>query len=102
MTTGNNMYFVFLDNIKNLEIDINTVPARHSDGRGGYLTAYQVSNESGETKKLSIFDTKSVNDISLYQFTTRRIVDLNDNEFAVEFYKKGKEDVIFKITLAED
>lgn len=43
-----------------------------------------------------------MNDITLYQFTTRRIVDLNDNEFAVEFYKKGKEDVMFKITLAEE
>lgn len=102
MSSENNMYFLFLDNIKNLEIDENTVPAKHNDGKGGYLTAYQVSKETGETKKLSIFDTRSVNDIAVYQFATRRIVDINDNEFAVEFYKKGKEDVMFKVTLAED
>lgn len=102
MSSNDNMYFLFLDNIKNLEIDENSVPAKHSDGQGGYLTAYQVSKESGEWKKLSIFDTRSVNDIAVYQFATYRIIDLNENEFAVEFYKKSKEDVMFKVTLAEE
>lgn len=101
MASENNMYLVFLDNVKNLELDVNSVPAKHNDGRGGYLTAYQVSKETGDWKKLSIFDTRSVNDIAVYQFATGRIVDINENEFAVEFYKKGKEDVMFKVTLAE-
>lgn len=94
-----NMYLLFLDNVKNLEITKDQVPARHNDGRGGYLTAYQVSNQTGESTKLSIFDTKSVNGIPLYQFNTERIVKINDDEFAVEFYKKAKEDVMIRVRL---
>ena len=46
-------------------------------------------------------NTADVNEMSLYQFNTGRIVELSDNEFAVEFYKKKKEDVMVKVTLNE-
>lgn len=91
------LYLVFLDNVKNLNLEENKIPARHSDGAGGYLTAYQVDNQAGTVKKLSIFDTREVNGIPVYQFMTRRIVELSDDEFAIEFYKKQKEDVMIRV-----
>lgn len=101
MTGKDSQYVLFLDNVKNMEIGINDYPAGHSDGRGGYLTGFKVDDETGELTKISIFNTADVNEMALYQFQTSRIVKLNDNEFAVEFYKKKKEDVMVKVTLSE-
>lgn len=101
MTGKNSHYVLFLDNVKNMEIGINDYPAAHSDGRGGYLTGFKVDDETGELTKISIFNTLDVNEMRLYQFMTSRIVKLNENEFAVEFYKKKKEDVMVKVTLTE-
>lgn len=97
VSSGDYMYLLFLDNVKNLELEDDQIPAKHSDGKGGYLTAYQVSNSKGDVKKLSIFDTREVNGIPVYQFTTSRIVEMADDQFAVEFYKKDKEDVMIRV-----
>lgn len=99
MLGNESIYLLFLDNIKNLQIEIDKVPKKHIDGRGGYLTAYQVPYSSGKATKLSIFDTKKVNDMELFQFATDRIVSLSDTVFAVEFYKKDKEDVMIRVKL---
>lgn len=101
MNGENSLYALFLDNVKNMEIGVSDYPAGHSDGRGGYLTGFKIDDETGELTKISIFNTMDVNNLSLYQFNTGRIVKLNDNEFAVEFYKKKKEDVMVKVTLSE-
>jgi len=65
------------------------------------LTGFKVDDATGDLTKISIFNTADVNEMSLYQFNTGRIVELSDNEFAVEFYKKKKEDVMVKVTLNE-
>ncbi len=101
MNGKDSQYVLFLDNVKNMEIGINDYPAGHSDGRGGYLTGFKVDDATGDLTKISIFNTADVNEMSLYQFNTGRIVELSDNEFAVEFYKKKKEDVMVKVTLNE-
>jgi len=101
MLGKNSQFILFMDNVKNMDIEVNELPAKHGDGQGGYLTGFKVDNETGELTKLSIFNTADVNDMRLYQFNTGRIVVLSDNEFAVEFYKKKKEDVMVKVTLNE-
>lgn len=98
MTIDGNHYFVYLDNVKNIDLALDKRPAVHRDGRGGFLTAYRLSDETGAVKKVSIFNTLEVNDkYKLYQFQTRRMVPVSENEFVVEFYKKQKEDVMIKI-----
>ena len=92
-------YFVFLDNEKNKNLTMNEVPARHSDGAGGFLTAYKIHNITGEVKKEYILDTRDVKGIELYQFTTRRILPVSSTEFVLESYKKKKEDVMIKVGL---
>lgn len=102
LNRNDNHYFFFLDNVKNMSLPINKRPAVHGDGLGGYFTAYKIADKTGETDKLSIFNTKEPNNIKglkLYQFNTSRILPINDNQIMIEFYKKQKEDVMVKVNL---
>src|SRR5690606_34453617 len=54
---GEYHYLVFLDNVRNLELPLDAVPAEHIDGKGGFLTAFKVNNQTGETTKISLLDT---------------------------------------------
>ncbi|MNJ85922.1 hypothetical protein D3C87_34040 [compost metagenome] len=96
-----NYYILFLDNVKNLELDENKVPARHEDGWGGFLTAYQISKESGDVKKLSVIDTRDAQGYELHQFATQRIIELGKGEFALECYIKKKLDIMIRIKVLE-
>lgn len=97
----NNYYLMFLDNVKNLELDENKIPARHESGRGGFLTAYQINKEAGTVKKLSILDTRDAQGFELFQFGPRRIIELGKDEFAVECYIKKKQDIMIRIKIKE-
>jgi hypothetical protein len=99
--SDNNYYIMFLDNVKNMMLDENKVPARHEQGRGGFLTAYQINKESGAVKKLSILDTRDAQGYELFQFSPKRIVELGDDEFAVEFYIKKKQDIMIRIKIKD-
>ena len=102
MTGKGFQYVLFLDNVKNMDLALTEVPAGHRDGRGGYLTGFKVDNATGDLEKVSIFDITDVNGIALHQFATSRIVQISDHEFALESYKKKKEDVMVKVTLREE
>lgn len=92
-------YFVFLDNFKNMNLDINKAPEVHQDGAGGYLTAYKVTDKDGTVGKVSILDTRDANGIKVSQFNVDRLVKSENGEFLMESYKKKKEDVLFKVKL---
>ncbi|GHC42531.1 hypothetical protein GCM10008083_00790 [Ulvibacter litoralis] len=94
-----NHYIVFLDNVKNIDLPLDKIPALHSDGHGGYLTAYKIDDATGAHSKGSILDTREVNDMELYQFNNDRIVKTAEDEFVIEFYKKKKEDVLVKVNI---
>ncbi len=101
INSQNHQYYLFLDNLKNLNLPIDQVPARHVDGAGGILTAYKINEETGEVSKVSILDMKNVNGTELFQFSTNRILQVSPTDFVVEAYKKNKEDVMVKISLTE-
>lgn len=94
-------YIMFLDNVKNLNLDENKVPARHEQGKGGFLTAYQINKQSGAVKKLSILDVRDAQGYELFQFSPKRIVELGNNEIGVEFYIKKKQDVMIRIKIID-
>lgn len=96
---NNTHYFVYLDNVKNIDLPEGKKPARHSDGQGGYLTCVKMSNPDGDLKKGSILNAREVEDFKIYQFATNRIVQTSENSFMVEAYKKQKEDIMIKVTL---
>jgi len=95
---NNNHYLVFLDNVKNIDLPIDKIPAMHSDGQGGYLTAVKISDEDGVSKKASIFNGRELNDFQMHQFSVDRILKTSENSFMLEIYKKKKEDVMIKVT----
>jgi len=52
-----NDYVFFLDNMKNLSISADEVPAVHTAGAGGVLMAVRI-DEKGKMQKAKIFDTR--------------------------------------------
>lgn len=94
-------YLLFLDNVKNKTLDMDDIPANHSDGSGGFLTSYKVDHPSGKVEKKYLFDTRDVKGIKAYQFTVNRIIPIGNGEFVVEVYKKKKEDILIKISVGK-
>jgi len=98
--TNGNHYLVYLDNVKNISLPLNKIPALHSDGHGGYLTSYKINDDTGDVSKGSIFDTRNVKPkLAVYQFSNNRVIKTAENEFIVEVYKKKKEDVLIKVKI---
>lgn len=98
-TTKTDNFFLFLDNVKNIDLPIDKTPALHSDKHGGYLTAVKINDESGDITKGSILNAREVEDFELYQFSIDRVVKTSNTTFVLEAYKKKKEDVMIKVTL---
>jgi len=95
-----NHYIVFLDNVKNIDLKLDQIPALHSDGYGGYLTSYKINDATGAMSKGSILDTREVTDkMEVYQFSNNRIVKTAEDQFVLEVYKKSKEDVLIKVDI---
>lgn len=94
-----NHFLLFLDNVKNFDLPLDKGPAEHSDGKGGYFTSYKIDDATGTSVNSSIFNVRDLEEMTVYQFATNRIVKLNDDTFAVEFYKKKKEDVMVKVSI---
>ncbi|MFT3793735.1 hypothetical protein [Flavobacterium sp.] len=92
-------YFIYLDNVKNIDLPEGKTPAKHSDDDGGYLTAVRISDTDGSLAKGSVFNARDVQDYKIRQFSTNRIVKTSENSFMLEAYKKQKEDIMIKVTL---
>ncbi|WP_452232913.1 hypothetical protein [Lacinutrix sp. MEBiC02595] len=98
--TKGNHYLIFLDNVKNIDLSLYEVPATHTDGKGGYLTAYKINDATGAVSKDNILDTRNVtNKLEVFQFSNNRVIKTADNQFVIEFYKKKKEDVLIKVEI---
>ncbi|KGO91327.1 hypothetical protein Q766_18795 [Flavobacterium subsaxonicum WB 4.1-42 = DSM 21790] len=96
---NNNHYVVYLDNVKNFNLPVDETPSTHSDGQGGYFTSYKINDATGEAVSSSIFNVRDMEDMTIYQFSVKRILQTGDDEFALEVYKKKKEDVMIKIKM---
>lgn len=96
---NNSHYLVFLDNVKNIDLEDDKVPAVHQDGKGGYLTSVKISDADGSYKKGSILNARDVEDFKLHQFSTNRVFKVSENSFMFESYKKQKEDIMIKVEL---
>ncbi len=96
---NNHHYFIYLDNVKNIDLPEGKKPAKHSDGQGGYLTAVKINDSDGHLAKGSILNAREVDDFKIHQFSTSRIVKTSERSFLVEAYKKQKEDIMIKVEL---
>ncbi len=95
-----NHYIIYLDNVENIDLPLDKFPARHTDGKGGFLTSLKINDVTGKAVKGSVLDFRKIKGgIVAYQFNTDRIVKIKDNEFFVEVYKKKKEDIFLKVEI---
>jgi hypothetical protein len=69
-------YFLYLDNLKNLELGEGETPKQHVDGLGGQVMLTQIDN-SGKMKKSIAFDTRD-EDVMIYP---RNFSKINSNQF---------------------
>lgn len=92
-------YFLFLDHEKNMKLPINQEPAPHTDGAGGFLTAYKVNDQTGDVEKISVLNTRDVNGTEIFQFSPLRMLATAPGTLVFEAYKKKKEDVLIKVEL---
>ncbi len=100
MFAGDYHYLLYLDNIKNLELEEDEVPAIHSDGHGGYFTAYIIDDKSGTVQKEAIFNVRNIDgkDKGLGNFSTDKILPLSDSEILIEGYAGKKKDFLVKVS----
>ncbi len=96
-----NHYLFYIDNIKNKDLEPEEEPAIHLDNTFGYLTCYIVDDTHGAVEKETIFSMENAGGTELHQFSTWRMLQVNEGEIAFEAYKKEKEDVIIKISIME-
>lgn len=92
-------YLLFIDNPKNSDLTLNQDPFVHQNGRGGYLTAFRLSDTDGTVERHTVADLLDLDGIKAYQFKVTRINNVADKTFLLEVYKKDKEDAMIKITL---
>ena len=98
-SANNSHYLIFLDNVKNIELSVDKMPAQHSDGQGGYLTAVKIADSDGSLTKSSILNGRDIEDFQMHQFSVDRVFKTSENTFMLEVYKKKKEDVMIKVEM---
>ncbi|GAO44665.1 hypothetical protein [Flavihumibacter petaseus] len=64
-------YFLYLDNIKNMDLADEDVPKRHVNGKGGQVIVTKIGND-GKMKKELLFDTRD-EDVMIYPRMFNRI-----------------------------
>lgn len=96
-------YLLYVDNPKNIDLEINEVPDDHKDGMGGYITTYKINDETGNIDKHTILQLDKIDGKSMtaYQFNVKRIFQAMDKVFMLEVYIKGKKDVMVKMELKD-
>ncbi|WP_299600456.1 hypothetical protein [uncultured Aquimarina sp.] len=97
MFAGENHYLLYLDNVKNLNLPEDKVPYKHTDGKGGYFTAYIINDQTGEVKKEAIFNTRDFNGTELEHFETDKIFALSDSEILIEGFEGRSKDFLVKV-----
>jgi hypothetical protein len=87
-------YFIYLDNIKNIDLPLTETPFAHSSGRGGYLTCVKI-NKDGKMTKKSIFDIKE----EKVRIFPRGFESISGNLIVDRLKADRKESKVFKIEL---
>ncbi len=95
---GDSHFLVYLDNVKNLNLPDDEFPHKHSDRRGGYLTAYIIDDATGTIEKEAIFNTRDVKGIHLEHFDTDKILSLSSSEMLIEGFEGSSKDFLVKVS----
>ncbi len=97
---NNKHYFLFIDHLGNQDLKANDIPKQYIDSNKGLFTAYVIDDETGQAQRDALFDMTQISykgkTMKVYNFKLDRILE-TPTGFAVEVYKKGKEDVMIHI-----
>ena len=92
-------YLLFLDNVKNMNLEEEQVPYVHYNDAGGYLTAYIIDDKTGDVEKESIFNTRKFKGTQIEKIRTDDIVRLSDSEMVIEGYDGEGKDFLVKVSV---
>ncbi|MFT5824333.1 MAG: hypothetical protein ACI8ZM_005600 [Crocinitomix sp.] len=92
-------YLLFIDNPKNADLSLNSTPAGHKNGMGGFISAFKIDDADGSIERHTIADMHDLDGSKAYQFKVTRICKAMDNTFMMEVYLKGKKDGMIKLEL---
>lgn len=93
-------YLLFMDHKNNADLALDQYPEMYWNGSSGLLTGLKIEKKTGKAERISSLDFDNVNGMILTQFSTSRMIQLNDMEFAVECtIKKPKNDIMLKVTI---
>ncbi len=93
----NSQYYMFLDNIQNMDLSLERRPVQHVDGQGGYFSVYKLDDLTGKVSRESLFDVHDVHGVAVSQFSVDRIIPVAPGVVCIEVYKSLKEDVLLKV-----
>lgn len=94
-------YFLYIDNLKNINLPKNQSPSAHVARRGGIITIAKIDDD-GKLTRSYILDMNKVKvpgfkkPLRVHQFSMDRILEIPGG-IAFEVYKKKKQDVMIEI-----
>lgn len=93
-------YFIFLDHPNNEIVNVYELANIYADGRRGVLSAYQVDDATGKTRKAQILDTKkNKSNYKFVRFNVDRVIPFIPAGIVIEFHKKAQQDILVYIGL---
>ncbi len=95
------LYVVYVDNPKNLELKEDELPAFHM-GRRGMMVTYQIGYTGGEVKKYKVLDLEGYKGKEFYDVEPRSFVETGAGTFVFEAAQKvdgswGKDNVLIGV-----
>ncbi len=101
MRGGGSYYLLFLDDFKNLRLSLDGFAYKFFDGKGGYLyvMAYKINEETGETEKIAVINTKDIKGLKLNRFFMDKIIRLSDTNLVIEGFDNKKKNFLMKLSV---
>ncbi|WP_299242630.1 hypothetical protein [uncultured Aquimarina sp.] len=98
MSSGENHYLLYMDNIKNLDLPENKLPHRYIGIKKGFFTTYIINHSTGEVKKEVIFEASNIKGKEFENFVMRKVLKLSDSEILIEGMGRKKDRFLVKVT----
>lgn len=89
--------FAYVDNPRNLRLDLASTPSFHVDGRGGFLTELSLDHRQGARRARTLLPITSIEGVELKQVSMSRVLWLPDGSVVMEAYATKKQDVWVRV-----
>jgi hypothetical protein len=101
--SNNNYYFIFVDDIHNINLPLNKNPDASFGGHDEYMSIMKISDSNGSVSKGEIFNNEDFKnyDIKKYMTNYKKPFKISENEIllGINQTKNGSGDVVVKVIL---